>query len=141
MRVLWVAIRYHHFCQRQAVKDATLLPVVVVGYIVDDNAFAIVEAHVEIPILPGDLTVVDGKRDARGLGDMERFQVWLISSFCLDRCWVVVIWFLFVQGPSYGRNIDMYDLLGVAVEDGDEVKRVGILAIINVRSVVHQALL
>ena len=73
MRVLWVTVRYHHFCQGEPIEDSALLAVVVVGYVIEDDAFAVVEADVEVPILPGNLAVVDCKGDSGRLGDVERF--------------------------------------------------------------------
>jgi hypothetical protein len=54
---------------------------------------------------------------------------------------MVVVWRCLVDGSSNRGNIDVDDLLGVGVEDGTEVERVGVLAVIHMWAVVHESLL
>lgn len=78
MWVLWVAVRYDHLGQGEAIEGRTGLAafiLIAVGEIVEDDAFAVVKADVDIPILPGDLAAVDFERDAFGLGDVDGFDI------------------------------------------------------------------
>ena len=54
---------------------------------------------------------------------------------------MVVVWWCLVDRSSDGWDVDVYDFLRVAVEDGREVEGVGVLAIVDVWAVVHQCLL
>ncbi len=62
-----VAVRNDHLGERHPVGHRTHSAVVVIGDPVDDQAFAVVEAHPHGPLLPADFVAVDGQRRALGL--------------------------------------------------------------------------
>lgn len=55
MRVLGVAVWHDHFGQRQTVEDWTDIALVVEGDVVQHDTFLVVEADVQVPLLPRDL--------------------------------------------------------------------------------------
>lgn len=68
-RLLW----HDHLRKRHPVEDGTLGPLVVECDVVEDKTFPVVEADVELPILPLHLTprATDIEGDALRLGDLE----------------------------------------------------------------------
>lgn len=84
MRVLGVAIWNHHLGQGQPVEDVANVALVVVRDVVEHNAFAVVEANVDIPILPTDRSSVDVERDTLWLSNMNWLQVRPIPAFLFD---------------------------------------------------------
>lgn len=76
-----------------------------------------------------------------GLGDVDGFEIGPVAAIGFDCCGMVVVGWGFIDWSSHGRNVDVDDFFGVAVEDWGEVEREGILAVVDVGSVVHQGLL
>ena len=137
VRVLGVAIGNYHFSKRQSIEDASFTALVIIRDIVQDDAFAIIESDMNFPIFPLDNSAINFKIDAFRLCDVNRFDILPISTFCFNRCWVIIIWWCLVDRSSYRRNIDMDDLLRVTIEDWGEIQGVGILAVIDMWTVVH----
>lgn len=52
VRVLGVAIRHNHLRERKTVEDGTLNALVVEGDVVENDTLLVVEANVELPVLP-----------------------------------------------------------------------------------------
>ena len=137
VRVLGIAIGDDHFGEGETVEDASIDAFVVVGDVVKDDALAVIEADVDFPILPFDEAVLDGEGDTFRLGDIDRFEVFAVSTFGFDGCWVVIVGSGLIDGPAYWRDVDVYDFLLVAVIDGGKVERVGVLTVVDVWTVVH----
>ena len=114
---------------------------IVVGDVVEDDPFSVVEADVEVPILPINLATGDGERHTLWLSDVEWLEICAESALCLDRCSVIVRRGRFRDGTTNGGDINMNDLLGVGVEDRAEIEGIRILAIVLVRTIVHEGLL
>ena len=141
VRVLRIAVRYNHLREGQAPENRPYVALVVESDIAQDDTLAIVEANVNTPVLPVDNTAINFERDAFRLGDVDGLQVCSKSSFCLNGGCMIVVRRCLVEWSSYFWNIDVYDLVGICVENWAEVQGEGVLAIINVRPVVHQSLL
>ena len=141
MRVLRVSVWDNHLRERQPIKGGSLVAFVIVRDVVEHNAFTVVEAHVDAPILPVNNTTIDLERHAFRLSDVDWLDIFPVPSLGLDRRRIIIARRSFVHGSSYRRDIDVIDLLCLGVVDWDEVEREGILAVIWMRSVVHQALL
>lgn len=73
--------------------------------------------------------------------DVDGLDVGSVAAFFLDAGRVVVVGRGFVDGAAHVWDVDVDDLFFVCVEDGAEVEWEGILAVVNVRAVVHQCLL
>ena len=125
--VMWVfrvAVGDNHFGEGEAVEDAPFGALIIVSDVVEDDAFAVVEADVDLPILPFDEPVLDGERDAFRLSDVDWFEVLAVAARGLDCCRMVVVWGSFVDWSANWWNVDVGDFLCVTVEDGDEVEGV-----------------
>ena len=139
--MLGVAVRNDHFCERQPVEDSSLIALVVVGYVVQNDALLVVEADVHLPILPFDCPAVDLEGNALGLCNVDRLDVFAISTLGFNSCRGVIVRRCLVHRSSHRGNIDMSDFLRVCIEDGSEVERECVLAVVGVRPIVHQGLL
>lgn len=61
MGVFGVTVGDYHFGEGEAVEDASFGAFVVVGDVVEDDTFTVVEADVDFPVLPVDDAAVDFK--------------------------------------------------------------------------------
>ena len=113
MGMFRVAVGDDHFGEGEAVEDASFGASVVVGDVTKDDAFAVVEADVDFPVLPVDDAAVDFKGNAVWLGDVYGLEVFSISTFGFDGSWMVVLRRCFVDRASHRRDIDMYNLLSI----------------------------
>lgn len=95
----------------------------------------------DLPVLPGYYPTIDVEGDAFGLGDVEGFEVGAEATFFFDCGWVIVVWWSSVDWSSDWWDIDVDDLLQVAVVDGSEVQGEGVLIVVHVGAIVHQCLL
>lgn len=95
----------------------------------------------ELPVLPLDLAALDGEGHALGLGDVDGFEVLAVATAGLDSGRMVVQRRSLGEGAAYLGNVDGDYLLFVGVVDGAEIERVLVLAVVDVRSVVHEGLL
>lgn len=77
MRMLRIPIRHDHLRQAQPVENRSMpgLDAVIDGDIIENNAFAVVEADVQVPILPVEFTATERKRNALWLRDIEGLDV------------------------------------------------------------------
>ena len=141
VRVLGVTVWDYHFSKRKSVKDIPDVALVVVGDVVQDNTLAIVEAHMDAPVLPFDRPSLDAERDALRLGDVDRLKVCPVPAFFLNRGLVVVVWLRFAERSSHGWDINVDDLFRLCIVDRAEVQWECVLRIINVGPVIHQSLL
>ena len=121
MRMLGVTVGYDHFCQGKPVEDWSFVAFVVVGDVVQDDAFAVVEADVDFPILPVDDPAVHSEGYAFRLGDVDWFQIFSIASVGFDGGGVVIEGGRLVQGSADWWDVDVDDILGVGVEYRGEV--------------------
>lgn len=95
----------------------------------------------DFPILPVDDAAVDFERDAIWLSYVDGLQVLSVPTLRFNSCWMVVLRRCFVDRTSHSRYVDVYDLLSFGVENGRKIKGVCVLAVVNVRPVIHQGLL
>ena len=72
---------------------------------------------------------------------MYRLEVVSEAKFLLNGLMVEVGRRRSIERTTLLRNVDMDDLLCLDVENWAEVERVGVLEVVDVRSVVHQSLL
>jgi hypothetical protein len=114
---------------------------VVEGDIGQDDTFPVVETNVEIPFLPVDGAAVQLETDTLWLSHVDRLEIISEANLPLNEFMIEVSRRRCVERSAFLRNVDMDDLLCLDVEDRTEIKRVGVLKIINAGSVVHQSLL
>lgn len=107
----------------------------------EDYSLSVVETNVEIPPLPVDGTAVQLEGYTFRLGDVNRLEVISQANFSLDRLVVVVGRRCLVERATLFRNVNVDDLFGLHAVDGAEVEWVGVLQVVDARSVVHQGLL
>ena len=93
------------------------------------------------PVLPLNDPAVNLEGDTFGLCDVDGLYVLAVSTFGFNGCRVVVARRCLVDCPSYRRNIDVNDFLGICIKDRCEIEGECVLAVVRVRSVVHQCLL
>lgn len=121
MRVLGIAVGYDHFSHRKSVEDSSLISFVVVCDIVENDTFPVVEANVDLPVLPLNDPTIHFERHTFGLCDIDGLQIFSVATLGFDSCWMVVVRRCLIDGSPYWRNVDVNDLLGVAVENWGEV--------------------
>ena len=92
MGMLGVAIRHHHFRQREAVKGASLVALVIVGDVAQDDALFVVEADVNLPVLPLHYPSIHFEGYPLWLSNVDWLQIFAISALRLDGGWCVVVW-------------------------------------------------
>lgn len=139
--MIGVSVRNDHLSKGESVKHGADIAPIIKRDVVEDNAFFVVEAHVDVPFLPVDDPTVNFERYSLGLSDMNGFNIIPVAALFLYCLCVIVAWGSFVNHPPDRRNIDMDNLLLFGVIDGTEVQWERILAIIRVGSIVHQRLL
>ena len=137
MRVFWVAVWDNHLGQRQTVEYWTDIALVVECDVAEYKSLAVVEADVDRPVLPCQYSTVDLERDAFWLCDFDRLNICPEATVGFDGLGVEVDWLGGIEHPAYGWNVNVNDLLSVCVEDWAEVEWVGVLAVVDMRSVVH----
>ena len=127
--VLGVSVGDDHFCQRQAVEDRPdfILGFVKVGYVVENDALAVVEADMDGPVLPLDYAVFDRKGDTFWLCDVDGFQVRSETPGFFDRFHGIVVSWCFADRSSYLGDVDVNDLLQIGVVDWAEVQWICVL--------------
>ncbi|KAJ8104750.1 hypothetical protein OPT61_g10590 [Boeremia exigua] len=141
VRMLRVSIRHHHLRQRQAPERVAHCALVVERDVTQHHAFAVVEPNVQVPVRPGDVPAVHLEADALGLRDVDGLEIRPEPALLLNRSCVVVVRRGRVQWAAHRRDINVDNLLGVGVVDRAEVEREAVLAVVDVRAVVHQRLL
>jgi hypothetical protein len=143
MGVLRVSVWDNHLGKGHSVEDGANVALVVEGNVVQDNTFSVVEANVELPVLPLNLAAsarhLEG--DTLGLGDVDGLQVGPVATLLLDGKVVVLDRGFQSQRATDLGNVDGNNLLLNRVPDGAEVQRVLVLAVVDVRAEVHQSLL
>lgn len=141
MRVFRVTVWNHHLRQRKTVHNRTNGTLVIEGDIVQDNTFAIVEPHVNIPFLPVNHSSVHIERNTLWLSDIDWLDIRAISARLFHRLNMIVVWSGLAEWSTNFGDINVDDALGLGIVDGTEIKGVTVLRVIDVRSVVHQSLL
>jgi hypothetical protein len=141
MRVFRVTVRDHHLRERQAPEDGSLSALIIEGDVAQDDTLTVVEANMNLPLLPAQSASINREGDTLGLGDVDRLEIGTETTLSLNCCSVVVVGSGPVDRSSDGRDINVDDLLGVGVEDGAEVEGEAVLAVVDVRAVVHESLL
>jgi hypothetical protein len=141
VRMFWVAVRDDHLSQGQSVKHWSDSSLVIICDVVEDNSLLVVEADVNIPVLPVKGASIDLERYTCRLCDVNRRNILPVSSLLFYACRVVVVGRSLVDRSSNFGDVDMDDFLFFRIENWAEVEREGILRIIHVRAVVHESLL
>lgn len=137
--LLW----HDHLRKRHPVEDGALRSLVVEGDVIKHETLPVVEADVELPILPLHLTSrpTDIKGHALRLGDLQGLQVSPVASLALDGNVVVVQWRGLDKRPADLRNVEGNDGLLDGIPDGAEIQGILILTVVHFWSVVDQCLL
>jgi hypothetical protein len=99
------------------------------------------QLRVTYPVLPAYDAAFQREGYALGLCDVNGLEVLAETAFGFDGSGMVVVGWCLVQGSSDRRNVDMDDFLGIRVEDGTEVEGIGVLAVVDMRAVIHESLL
>jgi hypothetical protein len=141
MRMLGVTVWYNHFRQRETVEDWSNISFVIESDVIEHNAFTVVEANVDTPVLPLDGASIHFERHTIRLSDMDWLNVCPVAPILLDCRWVVVVWRRPTDGPSYLWDIDVDDLFSLRIVDRTKVQRKCVLGVIDMGPVVHQRLL
>lgn len=141
MRVLRVAIWHHHLGQRHSPENWPFRALVIECDVVENNAFAVVETNVNLPVDPLHDVSIDLERNAFRLCDIDGLEICAETAFCFDSSGVVVVWGGLVDGSPYWWNINVNDLMSICVEDWAEVEWIRVLAVVDVGAVVHESLL
>ena len=141
MWMLRIAIWYHHLRERQTPESVSDCALVVECDVGKNHALLVVEANVQFPVRPADVPAVHLERHALWLSNVDGFQISTEATFCFNCSCMVVVWWCLVEWPADCRHINVDNLLCVCVKDRAEVQRIAVLAVIRMRSVVHQRLL
>ena len=141
MRMLRIPVWDHHLCQRETIEDTSLIALVVVRDVIQDDSFPIIESYVNLPVLPTDGSSIHVERNALGLSDVDGLQILPISTLGFDCSWMVVVRWSLIDRASYGRYVNVHNFLRVGVENWGKVKRIRVLAVVNVWAIVHECLL
>ena len=141
MRMLRITVRHHHFSEGQPVEDAAFLAPIIIGDVVQNDTFAIIESDMDLPILPHNDSSIDLKVDAFRLGDVDGLDVLSVASFHFDCFRVVIVWRRLIDRSANRRDIDVNDFLSITIEDWSEIQGERILAVVYIWPVIHQRLL
>ncbi len=71
----WIAVGHDHFGERGAVHDGAQTALVLIADVVEDQAFADIEADAQAPFLPAHLVALDGEAWAFRLGYLQGLHV------------------------------------------------------------------
>lgn len=134
-------LRHDHLHQGHAIEDGANIPSVIVSDVTQNNAFSVIESNMKFPILPFNLSAFQLERRTLGLGNFQRLQVCTITTLGIDIGWIIVYSGLSPQRASRLGDVNVDNLVLVTVVDGAKVQRILILAVVDVRSEVHQRLL
>lgn len=141
MWVFWVSVWNHHLRERQSVKNRPNIAFIIVCDVVEDDSLLVIESNVNVPILPTNDSSVHLERHSFWLCDVDRLNIRPVASFRLNAGWMVVVRLCLVDWPADFWDINVDYFLLVEVEDRAEVQGEGVLAVVYVRSVVHECLL
>lgn len=141
VRVVRVSIWNHHLSHGQTIKDRSDISLVIKSNVVEHDTFTVVEAHMNVPVLPLDLAPLDREGNALWLRDVNGLQVCPETAFSLDGSRVVVVGGSLAKRSAHRRHINVDDLLRFRIEDGTKVQGIGVLGVVDMRTVVHKRLL
>lgn len=141
MGILRVPVRDDHLRQRQTVENASFIALVVVRDIIQNNAFPIVEANMNFPVLPFNNPAINSKRDTLGLSNVDWFQIFPVTTFRFNCCGMIIIGRRLADRSPNGGNIDVNNFLRICIKDGGKIQRICVLTVIDMRSIIHQGLL
>lgn len=141
---LLTAIRHCHLRNRETVENVP----VIIGDVVENQALAVIETDSETPLLPVHGVAIHGEGRAFGLLDKIRLQIRAEGSIqqvvCILNCihWLPRLGFSCLVVCSTGQVVNPDQLLGVAVKNGAEFARKGIMIVFGVihGNHVHEAL-
>lgn len=131
----------NHLDEGQSVEDGAQSSLVIVSNVTKNNTFTIVEADMEFPVLPFDDATIQFEGRAFWLRDLKRLQVTPETALRLDRSRMVINWLFSAQWASFGRNINVNDFTLIRIIDWTKVQWILILAIVQIRTEVHEGLL
>lgn len=141
VRMFRVAVWDNHLRERYPPENRSLGALVVIRYVRENDAFAVIEANMDFPILPADRVTVNCEADSFGLCDVNRLEVLSETAFLLNGYRVIIIWRSFAEWSTDRWHVNVDDFVCIRIEDGGEVKWICILAVIRVRPIVHEGLL
>jgi hypothetical protein len=141
MGMLRRAIWNDHLREGQSVEDRSLNTLVCESNVVQNDTLLVVEANVELEVLPRQDTTVHGEGDTLRLRNVDRLDILPVATIFIDVTRGVVNSLLLAQWPTHARDVNVDDGLLGRVVDGAEVKRVLVLEAIRVWTVVHEGLL
>lgn len=90
--MLRVAVWNYHFNQGETIEDGTLVSLIVECDVIEHNAFLVVEANMNFPVLPLNDTSIDLEAHTFWLSNIDWLDILPIASFRLHSCDVVVVW-------------------------------------------------
>lgn len=73
------------------------------------------------PVLPFNNPAIHFERNTFRLCNVDRLQVFSETAFFFYRCRVIIVRGRLVNWSSHRRYINVYDLLGVGIENGREI--------------------
>ena len=141
MRVLRVSVGNHHLGERQTVEHRADVALVIICDVIEHDTLAVVEANVDVPVLPVDDASVHLEGDTLGLGYVDRLQIGSVATFLLDRFGVVIVGSGLAERSSHRRNVNVNDLLCLGIVDRAKIQGKGVLRVIDMGTVVHECLL
>ena len=107
----------------------------------ENDTLSVVEANMELEVLPLHDVTSHLKRDALRLGDIDRLDGITVASSCHDILRVKVRVLHLGKRTSNKRNINEDNFLSLSVDNRAEIKGMRVLGVIFVRSIVHEGLL
>ena len=122
VRVFWVSVRNHHLGQRQSVENRSNVALVIVGDVVEDDSFLVIESNMNIPVLPVNDSSIDLEGDPLRLCDIDRLDIRPVSIFGFDARWVVVVGLGLIDWSADLGDINVDNFLLVGVENWAEVE-------------------
>lgn len=135
-------LRDHHFRQGKTVENRPLNALLNITDIVQHDTLSVIEPNMELPILPLQLPSLELKTHTLRLGNMNGLQIRSVTTHLLNPLRMIINTPpLLGHRPPNLRNINSNDLLLIRVEDGTEIKRILVLTVVHVGTVVHERLL
>lgn len=141
VRVLRAAVGNNHLSKRETVHDGANLALIIEAKVAEDETFSVVETNVHLPVLPVDVTALETEGDTLWLGNVDWLDGVTVATVLLNIGNVVVVRRSLAERPADLGDINVNELLLDGVVKRAEVKGVGVLAVINVRAIVHDSLL
>ena len=140
VRVLGVSVGNNHFNERETMEHVSLVTMVIERDLRQHNSLSVVESHVKSESLPLHDSTGHLEVDSFGLRHVDGLHVSVTGSLG-DILRIEVGILKLGERSTNGRNINKDDFLLRGVVDWSEVKRMGVLGVVLVGSVVEERLL